>query len=49
MPYFHFVFTLPHALDALIALRPRVIYEILFAAASATLSEFGANCFRRGR
>ena len=43
MPYFHLVFTLPHALHTLIALRPRVIYEILFAAASATLVEFAAN------
>jgi len=43
VPYFHLVFTLPHALHTLIALRPRVIYEILFAAASATLVEFAAN------
>jgi hypothetical protein len=43
VPYFHLVFTLPHALHALIALRPRVIYEVLFAVASATLTEFGAN------
>ena len=43
VPYFHLVFTLPHALNALIGQRARVIYEILFAAASATLSEFAAN------
>lgn len=43
VPYFHLVFTLPHALHTLIALRPRVIYEVLFAAASATLTEFAAN------
>ncbi len=43
VPHFHPVFTLPHALNALIGLRPRVIYEMLFAAASATLTEFAAN------
>lgn len=43
VPYFHLVFTLPHALHTLIGQRPRVIYEILFAAASATLAEFAAN------
>jgi hypothetical protein len=43
VPYFHRVFTLPHALHALIGQRPRVIYEMLFGAASATLGEFGAN------
>jgi hypothetical protein len=43
VPYFHLVFTLPHALHALIALRPRVIYEVLFGVGSATLTEFGAN------
>jgi len=37
------VFTLPHALHALIGQRPRVVYEMLFGAASATLGEFGAN------
>ncbi len=43
VPYFHLVFTLPHALHALIGQRPRVIYEMLFGAASATLTEFAAN------
>jgi len=43
VPYFHRVFTLPHALHALVGQRPRVIYERLFGAASATLGEFGAN------
>jgi hypothetical protein len=43
VPYFHLVFTLPHALHALIGQRPRVIYELLFCAASATLTEFAAN------
>lgn len=42
-PYFHLVFTLPHSLNRLIALHPKVIYEMLFAAASTTLTEFAAN------
>ena len=43
VPYFHLVFTLPHELNGLIGIAPRVLYEILFAAVSATLSEFAAN------
>ena len=43
VPYFHVVFTLPHALNALIGRHARVIYEMLFACASATLSAFAAN------
>jgi hypothetical protein len=43
VPYFHLVFTLPHALNGLIACRPKVVYELLFASASATLLEFAAN------
>ena len=43
VPYFHLVFTLPHALNGLIAAAPRAIYENLFGAVSATLSEFAAN------
>lgn len=42
-PYFHLVFTLPHALNGLIAARTRPLYEMLFAAASATLTEFAAD------
>jgi len=30
VPYFHLVFTLPHALNGLIGQRPRAIYELLF-------------------
>src|SRR4029077_15469098 len=30
-PYFHVVFTLPHALNALVLGNPRVLYELLFA------------------
>ncbi len=40
VPYFHLVFTLPHDLNGLIGAAPRRLYENLFAAASATLTEF---------
>jgi len=43
VPYFHLVFTLPHDLNRLIGQCPRVLYEMLFGAVSATLSEFAAN------
>jgi hypothetical protein len=43
VPYFHLVFTLPHDLNGLVGYRPRVLYEILFGAVSATLTEFAAN------
>ncbi len=43
VPYFHLVFTLPHDLNGLIGMAPRVIYETLFGAVSATLTEFAAN------
>jgi hypothetical protein len=43
VPYFHLVFTLPHALNGLIGRHARVLYECLFAAVSATLTEFAAN------
>lgn len=43
VPYFHLVFTLPHDLNALIGAAPRRLYEILFAAVSATLTEFAAS------
>jgi hypothetical protein len=43
VPYFHLVFTLPHALNGLIAAAPRLLYETLFAAVSATLTEFAAH------
>ena len=43
VPYFHLVFTLPHALNPLIAAAPRALYENLFGAVSATLTEFAAN------
>ena len=43
VPYFHLVFTLPHALNGLIAAAPRRLYETLFAAVSATLGEFAGS------
>ena len=43
VPYYHLVFTLPHELNALAQGNPREIHGMLFAAASATLVEFGRN------
>jgi hypothetical protein len=43
VPYFHLVFTLPHDLNGLIGQCPRPLYEMLFGAVSATLTEFAAN------
>ena len=43
VPYFHLVFTLPHDLNGVIAAAPRALYETLFGAVSATLTEFAAN------
>ena len=43
VPYFHLVFTLPHALNGLVGRHARMIYEALFATVSATLSEFAAS------
>ena len=41
VPYFHVVFTLPHALNPLIAQNRRALYNLLFSSAGATLLEFG--------
>jgi hypothetical protein len=41
IPYFHLVFTLPHALNPLIRQNQAAGYDLLFASASATLLEFG--------
>jgi len=41
--YWHLVFTLPHEFNALAQGNPRVIYRLLFRAASKTLLEFGRN------
>lgn len=39
--HFHVVFTLPAALRSLAAYRPALVYDLLFASASATLLEVG--------
>ncbi len=39
--YFHVVFTLPHALNPLAQGNPRLIYKLLFQAATETLATFG--------
>jgi hypothetical protein len=41
IPYFHVVFTLPHELNPLAQSHPRLIYRLLFQAASSTLLRFG--------
>ena len=43
VPYFHLVFTVPHDLNRLIGQCSRSLYETLFGAVSATLTEFAAN------
>jgi hypothetical protein len=40
IPYFHLVFTLPHALTDLLRGNPRPLYTFLFQAAADTLKEF---------
>lgn len=41
--YFHTVFTLPHELNPLALRNKKVVYDILFKAASETLAQFGKN------
>ena len=41
--YFHVVFTLPHELNTVILNNKKVMFNILFAAASRTLLKFGEN------
>jgi len=43
IPYFHVVFTLPHALNALAQGNPRVLYAAFFRAAADTLLTFGRD------
>jgi hypothetical protein len=43
--YFHVVFTLPHELNTVILNNKKVMFNILFAAASRTLLNFGENEF----
>jgi hypothetical protein len=42
-PYYHLVFTLPHALNPLIQGNPRTLYNLLFKAAAETLLTFGRD------
>jgi len=48
IPYFHVVFTLPHALNALAQSRPRLVYSLLFQCAAATLQTFARDPRRLG-
>jgi hypothetical protein len=41
--YYHLVFTLPHELNPLAAANDRIVYELLFQAASETLTAFGRD------
>jgi len=43
IPYFHLVFTLPHALNPLIQQNQKTLYDLLFASAAETLLAFGRN------
>jgi hypothetical protein len=43
VPYFHVVFTLPHQFNPLIRQNQRLLYSLLFKAASETLLQFGRN------
>jgi hypothetical protein len=43
VPYFHLVFTLPHALNGLAGSDARTLYKVLFGAVSDTLNAFAAN------
>jgi hypothetical protein len=46
--YFHVVFSVPHELNVLALENPRCFYDLLFAAATATLLEVAANPKRTG-
>jgi len=43
LPYFHVVFTLPHALNPLAQSHPSLIYRLLFQSAASTLLRFGRD------
>jgi len=43
VPYFHLVFTLPHALNRLANYDAQTLYAMLFNVVSTTLNEFAAN------
>ncbi len=46
--YFHVVFTLPHELNRLALFCPRIVYDLLFRAASDTLATFAKDPKRLG-
>ncbi|CAH1388097.1 hypothetical protein NTGM5_80064 [Candidatus Nitrotoga sp. M5] len=43
VPYFHLVFTLPHALNGLAGCDARTLYKLLFGAVADTLNAFATN------
>lgn len=43
VPYFHLVFTLPHAINGLAGSESRTLYTLLFGAVADTLNAFAAN------
>ena len=43
LPYFHVVFTLPHALNPLCQRYPRLLYDLLFRVAAQTMLEVAAD------
>lgn len=43
VPYFHVVFTLPDSINALAMQEPKLVYDVLFQTAWATLKTFGKN------
>jgi hypothetical protein len=43
VPYFHVVFTLPEQLNPLALANQKVLFDILFATAAATLREIAAD------
>ena len=48
VPYFHVVFTLPHALNMLCEQNPAVLYGLLFWASAPTLLEVAADAKQLG-
>jgi hypothetical protein len=44
--YYHVVFTLPHELNGWVAVPPRQVYALLFAAAWSTMRSFGVDAKR---
>jgi hypothetical protein len=43
VPYFHLVFTLPHAINGLAGCDARTLYKLLFSTVADTLNSFSAN------